>query len=146
MSKFLDSDGVIYLWSKITNRLFNKVDKVTGKGLSTNDFTDAYKTKLDSAVTSIPATTWDSIVGKPDVALKSDVASVYRAKGSVATYTALPTTDNTVGDVYNVEDTGMNYVWTGTGWDALGSVFTIEAITNSEIDVLCGDSAGSSTT
>ena len=29
----------------------NKVDKVNGKGLSTNDFTDAYKTKLDNALT-----------------------------------------------------------------------------------------------
>lgn len=27
----------------------NKVDKVTGKGLSTNDFTDTYRTKLDGA-------------------------------------------------------------------------------------------------
>lgn len=29
----------------------NKVDKVAGKGLSTNDFTDAYRTKLDAATT-----------------------------------------------------------------------------------------------
>lgn len=31
--------------------LNNKVDKVDGKGLSTNDFTDAYKTKLDGIAT-----------------------------------------------------------------------------------------------
>lgn len=31
----------------ITNQLANKVDKVSGKGLSTNDFTDTYKSKLD---------------------------------------------------------------------------------------------------
>lgn len=30
--------------------LSGKVDKVTGKGLSTNDFTDAYKAKADAAV------------------------------------------------------------------------------------------------
>lgn len=29
------------------------VQKIAGKGLSTNDFTDAYKTKLDSAITSL---------------------------------------------------------------------------------------------
>lgn len=36
-------------WTQITVgvALYNKVDKVTGKGLSTNDFTDALKTKLD---------------------------------------------------------------------------------------------------
>ena len=34
--------------NKVVNTaLGGKVDKVTGKGLSTNDFTDAYKTKLD---------------------------------------------------------------------------------------------------
>ena len=32
-------------------QLNNKVDKVTGKGLSTNDFTAAYKTKLDGITT-----------------------------------------------------------------------------------------------
>lgn len=33
--------------------LNNKVDKVDGKGLSANDFTDAYKTKIDDNVTNI---------------------------------------------------------------------------------------------
>lgn len=32
----------------VTERLSLKVDKETGKGLSTNDFTNEYKTKLDS--------------------------------------------------------------------------------------------------
>jgi len=32
----------------------------------------------------------------------------------------LPSSDLTVGDVYNVESTGDNYVWTGTVWDKLG--------------------------
>lgn len=157
MSKFLDTDGLLYLWGKITaikdslnskittvqgkvtdntTALGTKVDKVDGKGLSTNDFTDELKEKVENSIISVPATSWESIVGKPDVALKSDITSVYKVKGSVSTYTALPTEDNTTGDVYNVEDTGMNYVWTGTAWDALGSVFTIDAITNSEIDAI----------
>ena len=33
--------------TNIANALFGKVDKVDGKGLSTNDFTSTYKTKLD---------------------------------------------------------------------------------------------------
>lgn len=36
----------------LSTQLGNKVDKVEGKGLSTEDFTTAYKTKLDVAVTS----------------------------------------------------------------------------------------------
>lgn len=41
--KFLDSNGVLYLWQKIVGAF---VKKETGKGLSTNDFTDEQKTKL----------------------------------------------------------------------------------------------------
>lgn len=48
------------------------------------------------------------------------ISSVYKYKGTVATYDALPTSGQIVGDVYNVESNGMNYAWTGTGWDALG--------------------------
>ena len=41
--KYLDIDGLSYLWGKITSKF---VAKETGKGLSTNDFTTAEKTKL----------------------------------------------------------------------------------------------------
>ena len=53
-------------------------------------------------------------------AIASAVSGVYKYKGSVSTYENLPTTDLTIGDVYNVEDTGDNYAWTGTTWDKLG--------------------------
>lgn len=51
----------------------------------------------------------------------SKVSSVYRVKGSVASYSSLPTVDVTIGDVYNVNDTGANYVATSTTptWDKL---------------------------
>ena len=49
-NNYLDQNGVLYLWqkivAKITNMIANKVDKVDGKGLSTNDYTTAEKTKL----------------------------------------------------------------------------------------------------
>lgn len=66
------------------------------------------------------------------------ISGVYRYKGSVATYSALPATAE-VGDVYNVETDGKNYAYTGvTGalWDDLGGSFTIVSITNSEIDTI----------
>lgn len=48
----------------------NKVDKVSGKGLSTNDFTNAEKTKLASALTSYTETdptvpAWAKAANKP---------------------------------------------------------------------------------
>ena len=47
-NKYLNYDGVAYLWEKIKNALTGKVDKETGKGLSTNDYTTSEKTKLSN--------------------------------------------------------------------------------------------------
>ena len=48
---FLDNEGLRHLWGHIASKLSNKVDKVDGKGLSTNDYTNEDKEKLASAVT-----------------------------------------------------------------------------------------------
>ena len=45
---FLDKNGVERLWLHTVSRLDRKVDKVNGKGLSTNDFTNEEKEKLAS--------------------------------------------------------------------------------------------------
>lgn len=69
-------------------------------------------------------------------AKKTDISGVYKFKGSVASQSNLPQSA-TAGDVYNVEDSGMNYAWDGDSWDSLGGVIEIDAITNSEIDAIC---------
>lgn len=114
-----------YVDTAITNAVTDCVAKENGKGLSTNDYTTAEKNKLAA---------FDSA---DSYAKKSDITSMYKYKGSKANYAALPATGNTAGDVWNVEDTGMNYAWTGSAWDALGSVFTITAITAAEIEEIC---------
>lgn len=43
MAKWLDDNALAYLWERIKNKFVAKVD---GKGLSTNDYTTAEKTKL----------------------------------------------------------------------------------------------------
>lgn len=43
---YLDDNGLLYLWNKIKTLLANKVDKVSGKQLSTNDYSAAEKNKL----------------------------------------------------------------------------------------------------
>lgn len=276
---YLDNDGLLYLWTKLKAIFANKVDKVNGKGLSTNDFSAAYKDKLDGIANGannyshptssgnkhIPAggsagqilrwsadgtaqwgndnnTTYSDMKGAttkdagvhglapapaagaanrylrsdgtwqvpPDTnttygtfkaatasaaggsglvpapaagkqgqylrgdgtwatptnttysdatqsahglmsvadkkkldgfgaastyALKSDITQMYRYKGSVASTDKLPTSGQTIGDVYDVGD-GMNYAWNGSKWDALGEIFTITKITNTEIDTV----------
>lgn len=52
--------------------------------------------------------------------IDSKISSVYKYKGSVASYEDLPSEDLTIGDVYNVETDGSNYAWNGVTWDKLG--------------------------
>lgn len=58
---FLDLAGVGLLWSKIKLALTNKVDKVDGKGLSTNDYTSDEKTKLANIETGAQANVLEGI-------------------------------------------------------------------------------------
>ena len=77
-----------------------------------------------------------------DYAKKTDIASVYKYKGSKANYAALPTSGNTVGDVWNVEavdsahgiKAGDNVAWDGTKWDVLaGTIDTSGFATKTEL-------------
>lgn len=124
---YLNNEGLSHLWGKIKEKLNNKVDSEIGKGLSTNDYTTAEKNKLAGFSSA------------ENYALKSDIVNVYKYKGSVAAYAELPTDNLTAGDVYDVQESGMNYAWTGTEWDNLGSVFEITAITNDEIDTIMAE-------
>lgn len=129
-----------------------KVDKVSGKGLSTNDYTTDEKNKLAGIAAGAEvnvnadwtATSGDAmIINKPtipsktseltndsnyitssavDTKISSAIASVYRVKGTVSNYSSLPTSNVTIGDVYNLSDTGANYVCTAISpitWDKL---------------------------
>lgn len=53
--KYMDENGLLYLIQKIQNWDNNKVDKVNGKGLSTNDFDATYKAALDNLATNYVA-------------------------------------------------------------------------------------------
>lgn len=57
---FLNNAGLERVWGKITAKLDTKVDKVSGKGLSTNDYTTTEKNKLAGIATGANKTTVDS--------------------------------------------------------------------------------------
>ena len=48
MAKFLDMDGLNYLWTQLKGLFNTKVDKEEGKVLSSNDYTNIEKTKLSN--------------------------------------------------------------------------------------------------
>lgn len=94
------------------------------------------------------------------------LTTVYQYKGSVATYADLPTTEQKVGDVWNVETAdpdhgikaGDNVAWDGAQWDILGgnhdlsgyaqlnsaNTFTASNTFRADIAVSNGTAAGSS--
>ncbi len=50
MESYLDKDGLIYYDSKLKYVLSNKVDKINGKGLSTNDYITEDKNKVNNLI------------------------------------------------------------------------------------------------
>ena len=122
----------------VDSKLDTKVDKISNKQLSTEDYTTEDKTKLAGIAAGAEVNVnadWNAesgdaqILNKPtiiteeqvDQKINAAIGSVYRVKGSVANYNSLPTEDVSIGDVYNLEDTGANYVATSTtpDWDKL---------------------------
>ena len=93
------------------------------------------KSKLDSLPTNASL--------ESTYAKKADITNVYKFQGSVATEADLPSEDLTAGDVYSIEAEssygapGMNVGWTGEKWDNLGGLFSIDAITEEELDAIC---------
>ena len=60
----------------VTDELNGKVDKVTGKGLSTNDFTDAEKTKLAGIETGAEVNEIDTITAGENITVSKDGKNV----------------------------------------------------------------------
>lgn len=84
-----------------------------------------------------------SFVDLSSYAKKTDIVGTYKYKGSVDTASALPTSGQTTGDVYNIVASssygpaGCNVAWNGSNWDSLGGIFKITSISNSELDAIC---------
>lgn len=75
---YLEQNGLKYLYEKIMARLNGKVDKVTGKGLSTNDFTAALLNKLNGIATGAEVNVqadWSSTDSASDAFIKNKPSS-----------------------------------------------------------------------
>lgn len=148
------------------------VAQESGKGLSSNDYTSAEKSKLAGIATgannyTLPTASGtvlggikvgsnltisngvlSAVQGKVDLspyakttdiastyAKKTDISTAFRYRGSVDTYSALPTNGVAVGDVYNVVaadashdiNAGDNVAWNGNDWDNLSGVVDLSA-------------------
>lgn len=68
--------------------------------------------------------------------IDSRLSSGMHYRGSVPTYSDLPSQDSVAGDFYNVSDTGNNYAWDGAEWDFIGNLVMVDAIPLSTIDAI----------
>lgn len=115
-----------YVGAQVTAGVANKVDKVEGKQLSTEDYTTAEKTKL---------ATYPENYSTVTALIDSKVASVYKYKGTVATEAELPSSDQVVGDVYHVTEKSKEFVWDGEKWEELGGIVDLSGYyTKTETD------------
>lgn len=88
---------------------------------------DTNKTNIDTLISNLNNNTYD-------FAKKSDITSVLRYKGTVASESALPSSNNQAGDVYLVTDKGCEHIWNGTKWEEFGPTIDLSAyITSSQL-------------
>lgn len=74
--------------------------------------------------------------------INSRLSATMTYKGQVANYSNLPTTGNSIGDVYNVQNAnatpavkaGDNVAWNGTTWDVLAGFVDTSAFLTEETD------------
>ena len=127
---YLDQDGVVRLVEYINDALDGKADvgSVPENMVTQADLADyALKSEIpesaDLSAYATKAELEDYATGADLADLANSVTGVYHFRGSVADLAALQAVQSpAVGDVYNLEDTGMNAAWTGEVWDEFGSI------------------------
>lgn len=126
MSKLITLSLLTRFWNKAKTYIDNGLN-----GKSATDHMHDYGELM--GLPTIPSTVAE-LSDAAQYAKKSDMTNVYKYKGSKATEAELPASGNTAGDVWNVEETGMNYAWDGSKWDNLGTILEVAADT--EIDAI----------
>ena len=132
-----------------TDELNKKVDKVAGKTLTANDFTNPLKDIVNNSITTLKVngtnkTATNHLIeltiptkvsqlnndslfltdSQVETKINNKLTAVMTYKGSVNSFSNLPLTAK-IGDVYNVNDTDDNYAFNGTNWDKLSSTINL---------------------
>lgn len=166
-NKGLDSNGLLYFGQQFLSGLRNIFQaKESGKGLSTNDYTNEDKAIVGAAVTDVSSLApkaspeFSGTPTAPTAAVGTNSTQIATTafvkaaldnytptingplsyKGS-CTYANLPASP-AVGDMWDVTDAhgdypaGTDYAWNGTSWDPLGGKLVIEYMTNTEVQTV----------
>lgn len=127
----------------IYEALANKVDVVSGKGLSTNDYTTDEKNKLEGIATGAQVNVIESVkvngtaltpsnkavnIDLSNYATKGDVSAI--PKFAVTVVASLPTSDISTSTIYLVSNNGSGtnaydeYIYVNGGWEKIGTTAT----------------------
>jgi hypothetical protein len=138
------------MWQHVVVALGDKVSKVEGKGLSTNDFTNEYKGKVDSALQSFTETdptvpAWAKAANKPTyTAAEVGLGNVnntadaekdvkYAASAGIATKATQDADGNVISETYmkkgESSSNGDTYTATiSTNWQGTSAPYTQEIV------------------
>lgn len=84
--KYVGENALLYFWGKIKTLVATKVDKVEGKGLSTNDYTTEEKTKLSGIDAGAEVNVIENVViNGTSATITNKTASVNISAGSIDT-------------------------------------------------------------
>ncbi|MBR2247130.1 MAG: hypothetical protein IJ880_08925 [Bacilli bacterium] len=127
---YLDQPGLERLVDYINNSLDNKanIGDVPANVVVKADLADyALKSDIpegrDLSGYATKAELEDYATTNDLAILEGKVTGVYHFRGSVPNLEALQAVENPAeGDVYNIENTGMNAAWTGEVWDEFGTI------------------------
>lgn len=102
-----ETDPTVPAWAKQANKPTYSFSELTSHPTTINDYgiTDAYtKTEINGLI-----------------------SSVLHYKGTKATVSALPNSDNVTGDVWHVTADGSEWAWDGSNWQELGTAVDLSA-------------------
>lgn len=160
LTDLIDLDLLAHFKAKLDLLFADKVDKETGKGLSSNDYTSNEKTKLANIASgaqvnvlegiqkngqtvtitnkianiSIPTDTGDltnnaGFLTSSTVYTKTEIdqklAGAMNYKGTKATISELPGSNNLQGDVWHITADGSEWAWNGSAWEELGTAIDL---------------------
>lgn len=121
MGKFIDATGVAHLWQRAKSAF---VSQETGKGLSTNDFTNELKTKLEGIDVSAAPSHYEGVrnSGETDTAAITRILSEAKATASKDDTLVIKTLIS--GDKYSY----TAFVYDGEKWAAMDGNYSAENV------------------
>lgn len=139
---YLSNSGLQRVWTKIKSLLNGKVDKVSGKGLSTNDYTTAEKNKLAGIAAGAEVNVqsdWNqaTTTAKDYIKNKPDISTLLNGKVDKVSGKGLSTNDYTAAEKTKLSgiETGANK----TTVDSSLSSTSINPVQNKVINAALGD-------